>query len=118
MLIEFDGLLLVSGKEIDLNALHAMLVEPFHLLLADDGAVHALLGTLGGIVPTAVGVVPNEGMNALLQGIGKKLFHAFATDVGLPTTVNQAILPSQVGSEVDEGYLVVIDDAWVLPDNP
>ena len=116
--VEAHGLLFVTTEEIDLNTSHTTVAQPFHLLLADNGIVHALAGILRGIVPTAVRVVPHPGTDALLLAIGKEFLHALATDMLVPAAIDEAAFPTEGGSKVDVLHLIVVVDAGVLPQNP
>ena len=67
--IELHHVLLVASKEIDLDAKDAGTLHPCHLLATGAYAVHLMTWSLGGIVPTSVGVVPKEETHALALGV-------------------------------------------------
>ena len=58
ILVELHGLLLVAAEEVNLDALHADALHPFHLAFACHGGIHAVSGSLRGIVPEAIAVIP------------------------------------------------------------
>ena len=116
--VQAHHLLLVTAEEIYLQALHAALLQPFHLFLAGYRVAHALLGILGCIVPVTVGVVPHKHIHVLLVCILEQLFHTVASDVLFPTSVNQRIFITHFTGQVNETNLVIVVDARVLPHNP
>ena len=111
-------LLLVASKEIHLDTSHTAVAQPLHLLLADDGIVHGLTRALGSVVPGTVAVVPYPGTDTFLLAVGEELLHSFATDVLVPSAVDEAAFPAEGGSEVDVLDLVVEVDTGILPHNP
>ena len=117
-LVEAQRLLLVATKEIHLDAGYAVVAQPTHLSLTTDGAVHTLTGTLRGIVPATVGIVPNPRPYTLLLAVVEEFLHTVALDVLIPAAIDEAAFPTEGGGEVDIGDLVVVVDAGVLPDNP
>ena len=92
LLVQTQGLLLVTAEEVYFDTLHTQTLQPAHLLLAGNGVIH--------------------------PGILDKLFHAVATDVVVPPVVNQYIFVSHGGCQVNIAHLVVVVDAAVLPENP
>ena len=56
VLIEFHHLLLVAAEEVHLDTGHTDLLHPCHLTLTGNRGAHAVVGSLRGIVPGAVGV--------------------------------------------------------------
>ena len=69
VLIEFHHLLLVTAEEVHLDTGHADLLHPCHLTLTGDRSAHAVVRSLRGIVPGAVGVVPQQQAHTLALGI-------------------------------------------------
>lgn len=60
ILIELHHGLLVATKEVDLDASDAVLLHPFHLLATDTAVVHLTDRSLRSIVPSTIGIVPQE----------------------------------------------------------
>ena len=118
LLVQTQGLLLVTAEEVYLDTLHTQALQPAHLLLAGNGVIHPVDGTLLYIVPVTTGAIPQEYLHTLAAGILDKLFHAVATDVVVPPVVNQYIFVSHGGRQVNIAHLVVVVDAAVLPENP
>ena len=116
--VQAHHLLLVTAKEIHLQSLHTALLQPFHLFLAGYRVAHALLGILRSVVPVTVGVVPHEYIHVLLVSVLEQLFHAVATDVLFPASVNQRIFITHFTGQVNETNLIIVVDARVLPHNP
>ena len=118
LLVQTQGLLLVTAEEVYFDTLHTQTLQPAHLLLAGNGVIHPVDGTLLYIVPVTTGAIPQEYLHTLATGILDKLFHAVATDVVVPPVVNQYIFVSHGGRQVNIAHLVVVVDAAVLPENP
>ena len=118
VLVELNGLLLVAAEEVDLDALHANLLQPGHLLVAGNGCRHAVARRLRGVVLVAVGVVPQHQADALRLGILRQLLNLVAADALVPPVVDQAVLEAHLAGEVNELHLVGVVDALVLPDEP
>ena len=64
-------------------------------------AVHDVPRALRGVVPIAVGVVPDEEPDALLLRVRGELFHVLAADLGVPEGVHEDGFPAHRGAEVD-----------------
>lgn len=94
LFVQTQGLLLVTTEKVYLDTLHAPALQPAHLLLAGNGVIHPVDGTLLYIVPVTTGAIPQEYLHTLAAGILDKLFHAVATDVVVPPIVNQYIFVS------------------------
>ena len=118
VLIELHGLLLVTAEEVDLDALHANLLQPRHLLVAGNGCRHAVAWCLWGVVLVAVGVVPQHQAHTLRLGILRQFLNLVTADALVPPVVHQTVLEAHLGGEVDELHLVVVVDGLVLPDEP
>ena len=118
ILVKLHRFLLVAGKEIHLDALHAYALQPGHLAVAGDAVIHDVAWCLRRIVPGSVRVVPQHQRNALLPGILRKLLYAFTTYTLVPPVIHQTELVAHSSGEVDELHLIVIINAVILPDEP
>ena len=60
LFVQTQGLLLVTTEKVYLDTLHAPALQPAHLLLAGNGVIHPVDGTLLYIVPVTTGAIPQE----------------------------------------------------------
>ena len=118
LLIMAHRLLLVTAKEIHLDALHTNQIHPTHILLTLDGIAHHVDGSLLNIVPPAAGTVPKEHIHTLTLRILHQLRHLLLTDVRVPPIVNQHILEAHRLRQLDVLHLIIVVDGVVLPNNP
>ena len=110
--------LLIASPEINLDTLHAQLLHPAHLLLANDRIIHLVCRALSYVVPVATGTIPQENIYFFALCIGNELFHTLVANIFVPPGVNQYIFIAHFSSQINETYLIVIVDTIVLPQNP
>ena len=118
VLVELHHRLLVATKEVDLDAEDARLLHPCHLLTTCTGAVHLTDGRLGGIVPGAVGVVPEEDADTLLTAVLGQLLHLLVADLHIPEGIDEHGAPAHGCGKVDIALLLVEVTAGVHLDDP
>ena len=118
ILIELHRLLLVATEEIHLDACHANLLHPSHLLLAGDGIVHNLTRSLRSIILETVGIVPEHQAYLLALGILAQLFDALSANLLVPPAIHQDGFITLGSSNIHHLHLVVIVNGIILPDEP
>ncbi len=115
LLIETHGLLLIAAEEIDLDAFDTDGLHPSHLLFADDGAIHAVDGSLNDVVPVAGRRIPENNVDTLSLGVFDEIGDTVIADVEIPPVIDKDILETEGLGEIDVCFLVVVVDAGVLP---
>ena len=82
------------------------------------GVGHDVDRALHGVVPVAIGVIPQEEFHTFRTGIFEQLLHALVADIGIPEGIDEAVFVAHGGGEVDKSHLVIIVGTIVLPQNP
>ena len=116
--VELQTLLLVTTQEVDLDTSNAQLLQPCHLAIARQGGIHAVLRRLRCIVGIAVTVIPQQQFDTFAISIAVQLDNAVAPNLLVPPVVDQHILVTHSGRQVNHLYLVLVVDTLVAPQQP